>query len=169
VLWLRSLTKDHALAGIRVGYLAGPEALVAAVESARVPWSVSAPAQAAAVAACAPEAIAYVARTTAQLRGAAADLRDSCAALGVGGLPTDAHYFLLDVGDAGRVVRDVRERHALKLRDCRSFGLPRHVRVAARTPAENVLLVAALADVAARPLPSASRSDVSARRPRRRR
>jgi len=160
VLWLRSLTKDHALAGIRVGYVAGPAALVAAVERARVPWSVSAPAQAAAAAACAPEALAHVARTTAQLRLAAADLGGSCAALGVAVLPTDAHYFLLDVGDAARVVRDVRARHALRLRDCRSFGLPRHVRVAARTPPENALLVAALADVAARPISSPPRSDV---------
>jgi histidinol-phosphate/aromatic aminotransferase/cobyric acid decarboxylase-like protein len=160
VLWLRSLTKDHALAGLRVGYLAGPAGHVAAVERARVPWSVSAPAQAAAVAACAPEALAHVARTTVRLRAAAAHLGDACAALGAAVLPTDAHYFLLDVGDAARVVRDVRDRHALRLRDCGSFGLPRHVRVAARTPAENALLVAALADAAAPPLPSPPRSDV---------
>jgi histidinol-phosphate/aromatic aminotransferase/cobyric acid decarboxylase-like protein len=160
VLWLRSLTKDHALAGIRVGYLAGPAALVAAVERARVPWSVSAPAQAAAVAACAPEALAHVARTAARLRAAAAQLGEACAALPVAVLPTDAHYFLLDVGDAAGVVREARERHALRLRDCGSFGLPRHVRVAARTPAENALLVAALADVAAPPLSPLPRSDV---------
>jgi histidinol-phosphate/aromatic aminotransferase/cobyric acid decarboxylase-like protein len=160
VLWLRSLTKDHALAGIRVGYLAGPAALVAAVERARVPWSVSAPAQAAASAACTPEALAHVARTTAQLRAAAVDLGGACAALGVGVVPTDAHYFLLDVGDAARVVRAVRERHALRLRDCCSFGLPRHVRVAARTPPENALLVAAIADVASPSFSSPPPSDV---------
>lgn len=147
VLHLRSLTKDHALAGLRVGYLVGPPALVAAVERARMPWTVSAPAQAAAVAACAPEATAHVQDTTARLRQGAAALADACRALGAPPAPSDVHYLLLDVGDAAPVVRLLQARHALRARDCRSFGLPGHLRVAARTPSENELLLAALADV----------------------
>jgi histidinol-phosphate aminotransferase len=146
-LHLRSLTKDHALAGVRAGYLVGPLALVAAVERARVPWAASAPTQAAVVAACAPDAHAHVRRTTGTLRADAAALRDACRSLGARPVVSDVHYFLLDVGDAAAVAGLLRARHAIKVRDCRSFGLPGHVRIAARTPGENRLLLDALADV----------------------
>jgi len=142
-LHLRSLTKDHALAGLRVGYVVGPAAIVAAVERARMPWMVSAPAQAAAVAACAAEALAHVRDTATRLRESAAALRAAAARHGSGTVASDTHYLLLDVGDAPAFTRALRERHGLKVRDCTSFGLPSHVRVAARTPDENALLVAA--------------------------
>lgn len=145
VLHLRSLTKDHALAGVRIGYVVAPRALTAALESARMPWSTSTAAQAAAVAACTPEAQANVRRTTRLLRESAATLRAEFASCA--DTSSDTHYFLLRVGDATRATRLVRDRHALRVRDCTSFGLPAHVRVAARTPAENALLVAALHDV----------------------
>ncbi len=145
VLHLRSLTKDHALAGVRLGYAVGTPEAVAALERARVPWSVSTAAQAAAVAACTPEAQAHVRRTTAALRAHAAGLRAAFA--GRTGLPSDVHYFLLHVGDAARGARLLRDRHALRVRDCASFGLPAHVRVAARTPDENAWLAFALDDV----------------------
>jgi histidinol-phosphate/aromatic aminotransferase/cobyric acid decarboxylase-like protein len=47
VLVVRSLTKDFALAGLRIGLLLGSRELVAKVEAARPTWSTSAPAQAA--------------------------------------------------------------------------------------------------------------------------
>lgn len=143
-LHLRSLTKDHALAGIRLGYVVGPSALVAAVERGRMPWTVSAPAQAAAVAVCAPDAAAHVLRTTALLRASAAELREALHIIGVTACPSDVHYLLLDVGDAARVAHILGERHSIGVRDCTSFGLPAHIRVAARTPGDNRLLVAAL-------------------------
>jgi histidinol-phosphate/aromatic aminotransferase/cobyric acid decarboxylase-like protein len=147
VLHLRSLTKDHALAGLRVGYLAGPRTLVAAVERARMPWSVSAPAQAAALAACAPEADAHVRETAVRLRAAAAELAGAARDRGIASIRSDTHYFLLAVGDAAATTRALRERHALKVRDCTSFGLPAYVRVAARTPGDTRLLLTALAAV----------------------
>lgn len=151
VLHLRSLTKDHALAGVRVGCVVAPPALAAAVERARMPWIVSTAAQAAAVAACGPEARAHAARTTARLRAHAAGLRAEfapwCEA------PSAVHYFLIRAGtgaDAGaRLARHLRDRHALRVRDCASFGLGTHVRVAARTPPENAWLAAALREALA--------------------
>lgn len=50
-LVLRSLTKTHALAGVRIGYALGEPALLAAISRVMAPWGVSAPAQAAALAA----------------------------------------------------------------------------------------------------------------------
>jgi histidinol-phosphate/aromatic aminotransferase/cobyric acid decarboxylase-like protein len=146
-LHLRSLTKDHGLAGLRVGYVVGPNSLVAAVEQSRMPWMVSAPAQAAIVATCTPEASAYVDEMAGRLRTAARDVGTAARDLDIPTVPSDTHYLLLDVGDAADVTHRLRKRHALKVRDCTSFGLPSYVRVAARTPGDNRLLLTALSDV----------------------
>jgi len=148
-LHLRSLTKDHALAGVRVGYVVGPAKLIAAVECARMPWMLSAPAQAAAVATCAPDASAHVDDTTARLRSAAIEIDAAARRLGITTLASDTHYLLLNVGDARVFAAGLRNRHAIKVRDCSSFGLPSYIRVAARTPGDNRLLAAALADMTA--------------------
>ncbi|HEY9230090.1 MAG TPA: histidinol-phosphate transaminase [Gemmatimonadaceae bacterium] len=143
-LHLRSLTKDHALAGLRVGFVAGPSRVIAAVERARMPWMLSAPAQAVAGATCASDAVAHVSDTTARLRAAAAEIAAAARQLGFAAVASDAHYLLLDVGDARAFAGELRARHAIKVRDCSSFGLPSHIRVAARTPGDNRLLLSVL-------------------------
>ena len=45
-LVLRSLTKDHALAGLRIGYAVGEPALLSVLEKLLAPWGVSTAAQA---------------------------------------------------------------------------------------------------------------------------
>src|SRR5690606_7844307 len=50
-LVLRTLSKAHGLAGLRVGYALGPAELIREVEKARGPYAVSAAAEAAALAA----------------------------------------------------------------------------------------------------------------------
>ena len=51
VVLLRSMTKDHALTGLRLGYLLGPRAVVRQVRRWQPSWSVNAAAQAAGIAA----------------------------------------------------------------------------------------------------------------------
>lgn len=58
----RTFSKAHALAGMRVGYLVAAPAIVSAIRSVATPFGVSLPAQAAAIAACRPEALAVTAR-----------------------------------------------------------------------------------------------------------
>jgi histidinol-phosphate/aromatic aminotransferase/cobyric acid decarboxylase-like protein len=129
VLHLRSLTKDHALAGVRVGFAIGPAATIAALERVRVPWMVSAPAQAAAIAALTDEAEAHVCRTIALLRQSAAELWAWCDDVGIERVPSDTHYGLLRARAKG-----------IQVRDCTSFGLAGWIRVAVRTEPENAVL-----------------------------
>src|ERR1700722_14050854 len=133
-LHLRSMTKDHALAGLRVGFAIGPARVIEALDRVRVPWAASSLAQAAAVAALSDSATAHVVDTMARLRDHAAAL-----VRGLRSVPSATHYFLLHGVRATNLARA-----GIAVRDCRSFGLPAYVRVAARTPPENAALCAAL-------------------------
>ncbi|NJN68053.1 MAG: histidinol-phosphate aminotransferase family protein [Chloroflexaceae bacterium] len=142
LLILRSMTKDYALTGLRVGYaLAAPE-VIAALEKVQPPWSVNALAQAAALAALEDEA--HLHTTLAQLAQASAALRAGLTAQGCAPLPSAVHFSLLPVRSAPDAAHWLLRRGIL-VRDGTSFGLPHHIRIAARCPTDNARLVAALA------------------------
>lgn len=149
VLHLRSLTKDHALAGVRAGLAIGPPTVVDAVARVRPPWTASSLTQAAVAAACSEEAQRHVYDTTARLREEAAVLAATCAGIGIRTMPSATHYFLLEVGNADRFARRLLEDHALRVRNAATFGFADCIRVAARRPEENALLPPALQQVAA--------------------
>ncbi|MFL5806868.1 MAG: pyridoxal phosphate-dependent aminotransferase [Roseiflexaceae bacterium] len=141
---LRSLTKDYALTGLRVGYaLASPD-VIAALLKVQPPWSVNALAQAAALAALQDQA--HLRDSLAALACAKNCLVQQLAQLGPAPLPSHVHFFLLPVRAAAGCARRLLERRIL-VRDCSSFGLPTFVRIAARLPEENEQLVAALAEI----------------------
>lgn len=144
VVAVRSITKDHALAGIRAGFVVAPPEVAAALESARVPWAASSPAQAAALAALSPAGEAHLRRTIPRLRAERERLEEELAGLGLPTVPSVTHLLLVEVGDAAGVTHRLRQQHGLGVRDCTSFGLPRHVRIAARTPPENDRLLEGL-------------------------
>ena len=144
VLHLRSITKDHALAGLRAAFAIGPEPVITALDGARIPWSASALAQAAAVAALGDAAELHLAATLPRLRDERVRLEASFAQAGIQTLPSRTHYFLAEVGDAAASRARLLREWGIKVRDCTSFGLPRHIRVAARTLAENNLLIQAV-------------------------
>lgn len=141
VLIIRSLTKEYALAGLRLGYALGPAALVAGLAQARIPWSVNAAAQAAGLAALADQA--HLQSTLAALQAAKSELIAGLQKVGRHPLPSQTHYFLLDVGD-GAAFRHCLLTHGLIVRDCASFGLPAYVRIATRQPTENQKLLTCL-------------------------
>ncbi|HEX7487584.1 MAG TPA: aminotransferase class I/II-fold pyridoxal phosphate-dependent enzyme [Anaeromyxobacteraceae bacterium] len=142
VVRLRSMTKDHAIPGLRVGYLLGPAALVAALDAARPAWSTSAPAQAAALAALGEEA--FVAASRERLRLDREAMLAGLTRLGFAPLPSVAPYLAFPADDAAALRRRLLALRVL-VRDCASFGLPGFVRVAARPEAEREALFAALA------------------------
>lgn len=141
LLVLRSLTKDYALTGLRVGYARGAPAVIAALQKVQPPWSVNAMAQAAAIAALQDEE--HFQRSLAALVEAKELFMRDLAAIGLAPLPSRLCFFLIHVGAAAIWRQRLLERGML-VRDCTSFGLPGYIRVAVRRPAENARLVAAL-------------------------
>jgi histidinol-phosphate aminotransferase len=138
---LRSLTKSHGLAGLRLGHMVAAPEIVEAVGQAQPPWSVNAFAQAAGIAALGDEE--HVAEGRRLARRARALLVDGLEQLGLSCVPSRAGYWLVKVGD-GRRVRDELLRRGILVRDARSFGLPAYVRVAARPIEECERLLAVL-------------------------
>ncbi|MCS7219856.1 MAG: histidinol-phosphate transaminase [Anaerolineae bacterium] len=145
VVLLRSLTKEWALPGVRLGYLLAPPDVVARVAASQPPWSVSAAAIACGLAALRdPD---HVARTTAILRAEAVRLADRLRAQGWRVLPSATHFMLIEVGDAAAVRAALLREHHIQVRNCTSFGLPAFIRVAARRPEENERLIEAMSGI----------------------
>ncbi len=143
VLLMRTLSK-FGLAGVRMGYLIGPKALVAEVDKVRPPYNISA---------LNAEATLFAIGHSAVFAAQAAELREQrahlCATLaswpGVEVFPSEANMILVRVPDAAKtfegmkaqkvLVKNVSKMHPL-LASC--------LRLTVGTPPENELMLAAI-------------------------
>src|SRR5579883_2490291 len=138
-----SLTKFSALAGLRVGLAFAQPRVVDALRKVKPPWNVNAVAQAAGEYALRhPELLPDLA----WLHAARDELMQGLRRLGLAPLPTDCNFFLVPIGDAAGIRRKLLGCGCL-VRDCASFGLPDHIRIAARSPEDNAKLLAAFEEV----------------------
>lgn len=127
---LRSMTKDFALAGLRLGYAVANRQIIDILKKVRPPWNVSSPAQAAGIAALDCEY--YVNNSRKRIQQARNYLIKSLTDLGYSALPTDANFFLVRTGNASKIRRKLIGMGIL-IRDCTSFGLPDYIRLAPRS------------------------------------
>lgn len=148
VVRIRSLTKDHAIPGVRVGYLIAAREVVAHVEDNRPAWMTSAIAQAAAIAASREHA--FVAHSRAKIFDDRDQLVRDLVMLGLEPIRSRACFFIVPVGDARDLRQRLLVRHHVLIRDCTSFGLPAYIRLAARPATDRARLVAALVEEHAR-------------------
>lgn len=140
---IRSMTKLHAIPGIRLGYVVAARQVITALAAMQPSWSLDAVAQAVGPVAL-TEHHARVALlqemwgTRARMRAA---LIDAGACLG----PSMANFLLVEVpdGDAG-AARLALLREGILVRDCASFGLPSWVRVAVPPRAQEERVTVAL-------------------------
>jgi histidinol-phosphate aminotransferase len=143
VLLMRTMSK-FGLAGVRIGYMMGPKALIAEVDKVRPPYNISVLNCEAALFAL--EHAEVFAAQAADLRVQRTVLQGKLAALkGVKSWPSDANMILVRVPDAqktfdgmksrGVLVKNVSKMHPL-LANC--------LRLTVGTPAENSQMLAAL-------------------------
>lgn len=144
VICVRSLTKDFALAGLRIGYLVADPEVVAQIERARPTWSTSEPAlRAIEAAASERDFVAHSYTRLAQDRGF---LERGLRALGLMSWPSTTVFVLVPVQDAARTTALLKTR-GVGVRDASSFGLSQHVRVAVRPRGQTERLLDALRSV----------------------
>lgn len=144
VVLVRSLTKDCALAGLRLGYALAPAGIADVLGRVKPPWSVNRAAQAAGLAALADGAHLEAGR---QLASHAVGLmQEGFREQGRLVFDTAANFFLVEIGSGSQVRSDLL-RHGLVVRDCASFGLPSIIRVAARPLPDCERLIKAMAQL----------------------
>ena len=132
------------MAGLRLGFVVATEKLIESLAAVQPPWSVNAMSQAAGVAAL--EDLEHVRTSFESLRKAKSSLIADLRSIGLAPLESAAHFFLVHVGQAA-AFRTALLRRGMAVRDCTSFGLPGHVRIATRRPEDNARLVKAMEEV----------------------
>jgi histidinol-phosphate/aromatic aminotransferase/cobyric acid decarboxylase-like protein len=142
VVRVRSLTKEFACPGLRIGLCVATPAWIARIEAQRPTWATSSPALAA-LAVSAREH-SFVADSWQQMRADREATRGLLVARGLTPLPSATSYQLVPVPMPASELWQRLARQGVLVRDCTSFGLPRHVRVAALPAAARARLGAAL-------------------------
>ncbi len=159
VIVLRTFSKAHGLAGLRVGYGLGPAELLAYVARMRDTFSVSSVAQAAALAAL--DDLNHVDRVVANNAAQAAILSSRLSEMRFRVIPTAANFLYCDLGeDASGFAGKVREE-GISVRPLGAWGAANCIRVSVGTPEENAMFLEAarkIRDTAQRVSPSAARA-----------
>jgi len=149
---LRTFSKSHSLAGLRVGYSISSPEFRAAVDAVRQPFSVNALAQAAAT-----EALAHEDEIAAQVAAQVAErerVEAGFVAIGLESAETAANFSWVSLGERGpeieeAVVSDLAAA-AIVVRPGRLLGGPGRLRISYGTREENDRMLAALGDSIAR-------------------
>ena len=127
IVVMRSMTKDYAVAGIRLGYIVAAPDIIERLKCYQPFWSVNAIAQALGLAAINDKGHITKARKT--IAEAKAYLLKSIEEIGLYVVPTSTNFLLIKVGNA-KSMRQALLRQGVCVRDCTSFGLPQYIRIA---------------------------------------
>ena len=143
VVILRTLSKSHALAGLRLGFAVGQPAVIAGLAKVKDSYNVGA--IAARVGAAAIRDVEHTRRVVARIKASRARLAAALETLGCRVWPSQANFLLVrpPAGDAGRVYRELEARGIL----VRYFGetsLSDALRITVGTEDDHAALVEAL-------------------------
>ena len=144
-LVVRTFSKIHGLAGLRVGYGVVDAETANLLHRARHPFNVNGVAQAAAMAAL--DDAGHVAKALALNTAGLETLTRELGALGIPCWPSETNFLLARPG-AG--VHEALLREGVIVRPLGSFGMPDHVRITIGLPEENERLVKTLRRLAER-------------------
>jgi len=133
VVLVRSMTKDYALAGLRLGYAVANQEIIDALRRVRPPWNVSVVAQKAGVIALGEAD--YLEQCKQDIKEAKQFLVGELTRIGFTLVPSRTNFFLVKVANA-KAFRATLLRQGILVRDCTSFGLPGYIRIAPRTMPE---------------------------------
>ncbi|MCG6915946.1 MAG: histidinol-phosphate transaminase [Deltaproteobacteria bacterium] len=147
VISLRTFSKAHGLAGLRVGYGIMPPEVADYLNRLRQPFNVNSLGQVAALAALDDEE--FILETQKVVREGLAFLYAELEKLQLRTHPTQANFFLIDVGHDGRKVYEAMLRRGVIVRAMNSYGLDNYIRISVGRPEENQRFVDTLAEVMA--------------------
>jgi histidinol-phosphate aminotransferase len=144
VIALRTFSKIHGLAGLRVGYAVAPPEMIQVFHKTRQPFNVNSIAQAGALAAL--EDDAHLRETKRVVDEGRAYLQEQFAELQIPFVPAVANFVMVKVSDGCAVFEKLLRRKII-VRPLKGYGLPEWVRISVGTMDENKKLIAALKEV----------------------
>ena len=145
VVALRTFSKAHGLAGVRVGYGIGPAELMSYLARMRTTFSVSSVAQAAAIAALEDEAHIEKARRNNAEQSQL--LIEHLNELGYTVAPTWANFIYCELGEDAALIADQMQAEGVIVRPLAAWGAPGAIRVTIGTPEQNEVFLQAFRKV----------------------
>ncbi len=142
---MRTFSKAHGLAGLRVGYALASPVVTDLLNRVRLSFNPNALAQVAAVAAIADSD--HVHKTVVLNRAERARVDEGLRALGLETIPSVCNFVTVDSGRPAREVFKALLAEGVIVRPLDGYGLPQHVRVSIGLPKENDRLLAAMKKV----------------------
>ena len=131
---LRTCSKIHGLAALRIGYGLAPKNLAEVLQKARQPFNTNAIGQAGALAAL--EDVDHVNKTKAINKEGLAFYEAAFRERGLEFVPSVANFILVKVGEGDRVFREML-KHGVIIRAMSGYKLPDWVRISIGTPEQN--------------------------------
>jgi threonine-phosphate decarboxylase len=150
VMVVRSLTKTYAVPGLRIGFAVASPDFARLLNNVRLHWNLNS------VALAAGEWLLktdqnYIDRSLELVRKERQWMTLRLSTIrGFKPYPSDANFILIDMREFPINSTELTERmlrHSFIIRDCSSFGLENHIRVAVRKRSENRRLIKAFSDV----------------------
>lgn len=142
---LRTFSKAHGLAGLRIGYGVGPAHLLDEMNKIRGPFNTSGVAQAAALAAL--DDLKHVRRSVESNNAGLAQLAAGMKKLGVRFIPSVANFVFVEFDFEAEGLSEELLKRGVIVRPMRWMGFPKAIRVSVGTEAENEKFLAGLAAV----------------------
>ena len=144
VVVLRTFSKIHGLAGLRIGYAVARPDVIEVLHKARQPFNVNSIAQAGALAALDDDA--HVRETKRVVDEGRAYLQEQFCELQIPFVPAVANFVMVNVGDGCAIFEKLLQRKII-VRPLKGYGLPEWVRITVGTMEENKRLIGALREV----------------------
>jgi histidinol-phosphate aminotransferase len=144
VIILRTFSKIHGLAGLRVGYGIARREFIDVLQKTRQPFNVNSIAQAAALAAL--EDSDYLSETKRLVDAGRAFLETEFAAMKLEFIPSAGNFVFVHVGDGAATFKKLLARKII-VRPLVGYGLPEWIRITVGTMEQNKKCIAALKEV----------------------
>lgn len=142
VVTMRTFSKAYGLAGMRVGYGVMPTAVAEILNRVRMPFNVNSLAHAAALAAL--DDSEFLGQTIDLVHKSLDMVYSELANRNIRYFPTQANFFLIDVGHDSKQVFEALLRQGVIVRSMAGYGYPNYIRINIGLPEENQKFLAAL-------------------------
>jgi len=144
IVVLRTFSKIHGLAGLRIGYGIARPGLIAVLDKTRQPFNVNSIAHAGALAALKDEAHQH--ETKRVVDQGRAYLQEQFAAMKLHFVPGAANFIMVNVGDGAAVFEKLLAKKII-VRPLKGYQLPEWVRISVGTMEQNKQCIAVLKEI----------------------